>query len=121
MVNQEKEVYILISKQALDRIKNDRFVKQNRNWYESQIIMLGKAPFERPKERLGNFNVSPRGHEKRRIAWHLEIKENTIIIFIDDLLYHITEDKYVENWNIKVVNKKINLKDYGPYLPFVGL
>lgn len=57
----------------------------------------------------------------KRIAWYFEVQGDTAILFIDDLLYHVTEDKYIDGWNIKAGSKRIRLKDYGPYLPFVGL
>ncbi len=69
---------------------------------------------------MEDFNVSPRGHEKRRIAWHFLLEEETIIVFIDDLLYHVTESAYIDNWNIKVRQKQITIKNYGPYLPFTS-
>jgi len=115
------ETQVFISKQAMERAKKDRFIKQNQRWYDHQIRMIKSTPLARPLEKIGDFNVTPRGHEKRRIAWHFEIKGEVILISIVDLLYHITEDKYVNNWNIKAVTKQITLRNYGPYIPFIGL
>lgn len=117
----ELSINIFISKQALERIKKDRFLKQNRNWYVRQINNLHDSNLNRPTERIGDFNITPRGHEKRRIAWHFTAEKNIINLFIDDLLYHITDRNYVDNWNIKAEARKISLRDYGPYLPFEGL
>lgn len=120
-MNKEQEIQTIVSKQALERFSKDKFLKQNRNWYNKQIILLVESRLNRPTERIGDFNITPRGHEKKRIAWHFEVREETITLFIDGLLYHVIENKYVDNWNIKAANKEIRLKDYGPYLPFVRL
>lgn len=115
------EIHLVISKQALERIKKDKFVKQNRKWYERQILLIKSSYSDRPTERIGDFNVSPRGREVRRIAWHFDIENNILRIFIDDLLYHINSEDYVEKWNTKVRRKEITKNKYGPYLFFEGL
>jgi len=117
----ETEINILISEQALNRLKKDRFVSQNKKWYDRQVRLIATAPAARPTEGIGGFKISPRGHEKRRIAWHFIFAKNTIVIFIDDLLYHTAESRYIDNWNYKAQNGTITLKNYGPYIQFVGL
>ena len=84
--------------------------------------MIIKSVLDFQKERLGDFWVSPRGRKKERIAWHFSIdhKEKKIYLYIDDFFYH-KERSYIEEWDVKAANRKITLKDYGPYLPYEGL
>lgn len=113
-------VITLISIQALERSKRDAFVKTNWKIYRKEIIMLTLSEGNRPAEKIGDFFVTPRGSVKHRIAWHFSIDNKTNIktIYIDDILYHVTPERYVDDWNKKVRAGKINLGSYGPYIPF---
>ena len=117
-------VEVFISQQALSRVRKDAFVCQssNKKGYLQIISSLRVATTSYPTERIGSFNVSPRGHGQRRIAWHFVIKGTVLNLFIDDLLYHTSgSTKYVDDWNVKASFGKITLRDYGPYVPFVDI
>ncbi len=77
--------------------------------------MISMLPKKRPKERIGDFFISPRGHKKIRVAWHIK-DEN---IYIDDFLYHENND-YVDKWNKKAARKEIRIEDYEKegYMPY---
>lgn len=93
---------IFISKNALERIKKDKFVRENLKWYNQHILMIAQNPNRVPHEKIGKFYINPRGHENRRIAYHFEFveKDRLWIIYIDDLLYH-EKTGYVDSWNVK--------------------
>ncbi len=112
---------VFISRKALERLKKDRFVKEHRKWYIGKIIKIIENLTNFPTERIEEFNVSPKGHEKKRIAWHMTKNKNKIYIFIDDLLYHESNERYVDNWNEKVISGKIKLKDYKGYANFYDI
>lgn len=116
------KIIVLISKQALERFKNDLFVNNNKNQYIQEINMLKTSEGNRPTEIIGKFLVSPRGNKKIRIAWHFAIdtKTDTKIIYVDDMLYHISDKFYVDKWNEKVRAGKINLSSYSGYTPWAG-
>ncbi|MCX8194047.1 MAG: hypothetical protein N3G19_01665 [Candidatus Pacearchaeota archaeon] len=99
---------IFISKKALERAKKDKYVKEHLNEYMKEINMLTASQLKRPTERIGEFNVTPRGGRKERIAWHREGDD----LYIDDFLYHERGEDYVDKWNIKARIGKIKRKDY---------
>ncbi|MEM2713667.1 MAG: hypothetical protein QXE64_00165 [Candidatus Pacearchaeota archaeon] len=109
---------IFISKEALIRQSKDRFVTEHLADFLDEIRLIALSEGKRPTERIGEFNISPRGHTKIRIAWHREGED----IYIDDFLYHKGED-YVDKWNIKAAKGKITRKDYSSYtkLPISAL
>lgn len=113
-------VKTLISVQALERSKRDAYIKNNWKRYRQEILMLGASGGNRPAEKIGDFYVSPRGHVRHRIAWHFTINNetNTKIIYVDDVLYKISDSDYVDNWADKARQRTINLSSYGPYSPF---
>lgn len=115
------KIIILISKQALERSENDSFIKNNWGIFIKESTMLNLSQGNRPSEKIGKFFVTPKGSVKHRIAWHfsMDTETDTKTIYIDDILYHITPEKYVDNWAEKVRTGKINLSSYGPYLPFL--
>lgn len=99
---------IFISNKALERQKRDPFIKNNLQLYLKEVMMLVYSEGKRQTEKIGKFNISPRGHKKIRIAWHKKGND----IYIDDFLYHETESDYVDKWNKKVLNGKIKIEDY---------
>lgn len=108
---------ILISIQARNRINKDKYIQENKKEYNQEILMIAQSLSKRPTERIGKFNVSPRGHKDFRVAWHFEYNEktDTMTIYIDDLLYHERKLKYVDDWNEKVRIGKISLGSYSGY------
>lgn len=110
-------VEIFISKQALERLKKDRFVKANKKFYNNEILMIRDSEGTRPVETIGKFKVSPRGHKKIRVVWYFEYdsKKDTLIIYIADLVYHIKEGVYVNQWNKRARTGDISLKNYSGY------
>jgi len=115
-------IVILISKQALERLKKDRTVKENKKDYNREILMIQASGGDRPCELIGQFTVSPRGGKFIRVAWHFSYnkKTDTKIIYIDDLLYHRTQGDYTDNWGHKVRTGEINLASYSDYTTWVG-
>lgn len=113
-------IQLLISEQALNRSKRDKYIKNNWKVYRKEILMLGASSGNRPTEKIGDFFITPRGHVRHRIAWHFAIdtKTDTKMIYIDDVLYKISESDYVGNWADKSRDGKINLGSYGPHVPF---
>lgn len=84
------------------------------------MILLSQG--NRPCETIGKFTVSPRSNKKIRIAWHFLYiqKTDTLVVYIDDLLYHITDEYYVDKWNEKVRTGRINLSSYSDYTNWAG-
>lgn len=116
-------VQILISRQANERARKDKYIDNNKVIYIREINMIQASYGNRPKETIGKFFISPRGNKKIRVAWHFTYDKNsdTLIVYIDDLLYHITEEYYVDKWNEKAKIGKINLNSYSDYIPWAGL
>lgn len=114
------KVEVRDSLQAREHVKRDNFVRSNKKRYNNEIIMIALSNGDRPVERIGDFLISPRGHSKIRVAWHKEFnsKTDTLIIYIDDLLYHITDTDYVDNWDHKARIGKINKNSYYGYQPW---
>lgn len=69
MMNEKQKIKIIISKQALERFAKDKFLKKSRDWYEGQIYLLFNSQLNRPTERMGDFNITPRGHEKNCLVF----------------------------------------------------
>lgn len=116
------KISVFISAQAIERVRRDKFILGNKKPYAKEIEMLRFSGASRPSEKIGSFSVSPRGNKKIRIAWHFAIdtSTDTLIIYIDDLLYHIADEFYVNKWNEKVRTGKINLSSYSGYVPWAG-
>lgn len=112
------DIDIQISVKALDRAKNDAYIKSVKDKYLDEIQRISQLPRSRPAETIGDFKISPRGHKKIRVAWHYKEKPETI--YIDDLLYHINKKDYVNKWNEKAESGKVNLKTYNPHKKFTG-
>ncbi|MDD5133638.1 MAG: hypothetical protein PHD81_00235 [Candidatus Nanoarchaeia archaeon] len=113
---EEFTMRILISDQALNRLKRDKYIKQNKDKYNKIIFMIAQSKLNYEKEKNGDFWVSPKGGKSERVAWHFEVDiANKIIkLFIDDILYHEGRN-YIENWDINAINRKIILRNYGPW------
>lgn len=113
---------VLISKQALDRAKRDKYIQNNKDSYTREIYMIQSSYAGRPREVIRKFLISPRGGKKIRVAWFFEYNKrlDTIFIYIADLLYHITDKYYVDKWNEKVKTGRINLSSYSDYTPWAG-
>lgn len=99
---------VFISRKALDRSKKNKFVKEHLREYMKEIDMLVASQLKRPTERIGEFNVTPRGDKKERVAWHREGED----LYVDDFLYHEKDEDYVDKWNIKARIGKIKREDY---------
>lgn len=99
---------VFVSKKALERSNKDKFVREHLSEYMKEINMLIASQLNRPTERIGEFNVTPRGHKKERIAWHREGND----LYVDDFLYHESGEDYVDKWNIKARIGKIKIEDY---------
>lgn len=105
-----KALEIMVSQKAIDRSQKDKTVRQNINKYLKEIDRISQNPLERPQEILGEFHVSPQGHKDIRVAWHFDRQNN--ILYIDDLLYHERGNIYVDQWNTKARQHKIERRDY---------
>ena len=104
------EIRVFISRKASERAAKDNFVRNNLGKYMREIEMIRQNPSQRPQERVGEFSVSPRGHNPIRVAWHYDPKTNTL--YIDDFRYHVAEHKYDDNWNNNATDGKITRRDY---------
>jgi len=113
-------IIIFISEQALERLKKDKYIKNNKKEYNNEIIRIRDSLLNRPKEVIGKFLISPRGEKNIRVAWHIEYNKSkdTTIIYIDDLLYHIKEGIYIDKWNEKARKNLISLNSYSGYSPW---
>jgi hypothetical protein len=111
---------VVISEQALDRLKKDKFVRENRKQFHREINMISQSPEARPQERLGNFKVSPRGGSSNgiRVAWNLDPVSGQLRIY--DLLYHKSNERYVDGWNDKARLRTIQPGDYDGFRRFSG-
>lgn len=113
------EVQFYISNKAIERAMSDKYIKYNLKRYEKLIDtlknhLLGGHTYQ--TERMGEFNVSPQGHKKDRIAWHVRSEKSgdkeIRKVYIDDLLYHINDKDYVDKWNRKAANYEIKVNNY---------
>ena len=97
-------------------MKKDKKVRSWKKIYMKEIAMIAQAQLERPAETIGGFRVSPRGGGKiQRVAWHLKVVGDTMMIFIDDFLYHITKSDYVDDWATKARYNHITQANYGGF------
>lgn len=116
MLNKESKhpkTEVLISKQAIDRSEKDNYIIRNTRDYINEIDRISQLPLSRPAEKIGDFKVSPRGNKKIRVAWRYKKNpDGSETVFIDDLLYHVTSDNYVDNWIDKARDGDIKAKDY---------
>ncbi len=103
---------ILISNKALERARDDPRVRNNMPAYVNRIRTIAANPIATPdKEKIGDFNISPhQRHTDRRVAWHFDGSTNTL--FIDDLLYHVSQEDYNDRWNKKARKGTITREDY---------
>ncbi len=116
--DEESKLTIMISDKALERARKDRTVKSMTRKYLAEIDKIAESPNQRPQEQIGEFHVSPRGQKEIRVAWHYDPKGN--ILYIDDLLYHKSENEYVDNWATKVRQGHIKRNKYAGYEQLVG-
>ncbi|MEK6898750.1 MAG: hypothetical protein AABW79_01500 [Nanoarchaeota archaeon] len=104
---------VVWSVQARERMRKDNFVRGNKKKYVKEVEMIAQSPKQRGQERIGQFSVSPRGHNNIRVAWHYDSKTNTI--YVDDLLYHKNGRTYVDNWNNRATDGEITKGSYSGY------
>ena len=117
---EDYNVEVFISEQARDRLRKDKTVKDKKKKYIQQIGLIAAAPLTWQRERIGKFLVSPQGYGGPgviRIAWHFEMDEGNIEIYIDDLLYHKKNSDYVDRWNHRAREGTITLNDYSGFQP----
>lgn len=122
------EVKVFISGKALKKLK-DKYIRGKKEVYNAIILRILNAasefgdPRKYPSEVIGKFFVSPQARTKERVAWTFEIKDKVIIVYIEDLLYHISRDEYTDNWISKVRDNKINLTFYkeSGHISYAGL
>lgn len=109
---------ILISDKAAKKLRKDKGIKERREWYIGEIRKIAQDPTSRPQERMGQFNVSPRGSspEGRRIVWNYDSERNRLLI--QDLVRHESKGRYSGYWNKKVRKGQIIKTDYGNYHEF---
>lgn len=101
---------IFISRKAIKRAKTDIQIKQNLRQYQNEVRRIKQDPLGRPQEIIGEFRVSPRGETNLRVAYHYDQQGNRL--YIDDVLYHVTEREYVNDWATKARHRRITRKDY---------
>jgi hypothetical protein len=113
---------IFLSKKAIEKVEKDKYVREKIEAYLAEIERLIKG--KRPTEKIGEFNVSPRGHKNIRIAWHIEYDERdkSHILYIDDFLYHEKEKEYKGGWIKGVERGKITINTYkeSGYMPLTN-
>ncbi len=99
--HEAREMPVLISEKAIRRTERDAFVRAHLQNYLHEIDMIRKSPFDRPQGVVGGFRVSPKGESKKglRVAWHLGESGGKEVIFIDDVLYHQGDKRYVNDWH----------------------
>ncbi len=109
---QTRGLEVFISNEAIKRSGKDRFIRNNLGAYRREIAMIIANPVARPQEIMGKFRVSPRGESLKglRVAWHFDSQSGRL--YIDDLLYHEKEGKYVGRWNRRVRNGEITPETY---------
>jgi len=108
----KKDLEIFISRAAIERSQKDSRVRHETRRFVAEIERIAANPEARPQELIGKFHVSPRGRSGGgiRVAWHYDKENNRL--YIDDLLYHITEKKYVDDWTKKATSRTIKINDY---------
>jgi hypothetical protein len=115
---------VFLSKEAIKKVEKNSRVREKIENYLAEIERLIKAKGKRPTEKIGKFNVSPRGHKNIRIAWHIERDERdkSYILYIDDFLYHEKEKEYKGEWIKGVEQGKITIDTYkeNGYMPLTN-
>ena len=106
----QRETSVLISNIALERMNSDKHVRAMLPRFMKEIAMIKSNPIGRPKEKIGEFLVSPQGHNPVRVAWHYDPKSNTV--YIDDVRYHATSKDYDKNWNKRAERGDVTLSSY---------
>ncbi|MEK6918900.1 MAG: hypothetical protein AABW73_02570 [Nanoarchaeota archaeon] len=101
---------VIISNKALVRARRDNSVSGRAKMFNSEIEMIRENPIARPKERIGEFFVSPRGRKEIRVAWDYDPEKNIIKIY--DVLYHTGTKEYVDDWNNKSRTGELSKKSY---------
>jgi hypothetical protein len=131
------KVEIMISKQAIQRAKKDKFVKSNLSKYNGRITQLynlllnarnkkeALAIFSREiaVEKIGGFEVFPKGRVESkaiRIAFTKLVSDELILVNIHDLLYHSDSRTYVDRWNLRAMKKQITPSNYSGFSTFIG-
>ena len=109
-VGTSAETRVVISNIALDRMRKDKTIKSMLPKFMKEIEMIKTNPLARPKEKIGEFLVSPHGRNPVRVAWHYD--HNSKTVYIDDLRYHVTEKDYDGKWNKKARQGEVDLETY---------
>ncbi|MBI2629977.1 hypothetical protein HYW76_02655 [Candidatus Pacearchaeota archaeon] len=106
----KEKVRIMISRPALERARKDGYIKNHLSKYKGFIRKIAANPINPVKENIGDFSISPLGAPNERVAWHYDARTNTL--YIDDVLYHDSDRRYVDNWNKKVTSRKVTKSQY---------
>lgn len=108
---------VFVSGEAIDRLERDPEAQRLSGNYFSHILSLAQQLKVNPAvtgqtEVIGAFKVSPRGDAKHRVAWGYNTKANTLLIY--DLLYHVSQGGYVDDWANRARKGEIGLTSYEP-------
>jgi hypothetical protein len=103
-------VQVRVSEKAMQRTERDRRISQNMAKFWDYVARIASSPIQYPQEIIGEFRISPRGHNPLRIAWGYDSATKTLNIY--DFLYHISDKDYVDRWNRKAANGTITREDY---------
>lgn len=111
----ESELAILVSSKALEKLKKNKEVRENKKWYFNEINKIAQDPSSRPQEQIGDMNVSPRGQSPQgmRVAWHYDPRKN--VLYVLDLLRHKERRRYSEDWNQRVRTGDITRSSYSEF------
>jgi len=107
-----RETRVLISGRALERARKDSSIYARWDRFAGEIEKIKRDPMGRPREKILEFFVSPRGggtSAAPRIAWQVN-EEGSVLIY--DLLYHVGSSNYVDNWNGRVRSGEVRKRDY---------
>ncbi len=108
---------VLISTKVLERVKKDKYIKQNLSRYISVIRKLMQVGRAYKTETIGDFFISPRGGMNLRIAWY----EEGGFILIYDFLYEKESGVYIEKWNDRAREREITRDSYKANYKFIPL
>ena len=108
------ELEVLVSNTVQRKLKKDRTLANNSKKVINEIGKIARDPSGRPKETLGEFSVSPRGHNEIRIVWYFDPATNRV--YIEDVFSHESGEYDGHNgWATLARARKITRSNYTGY------
>ncbi len=109
----EGELEILISHNAMQKAEHDSKISENYGRYQHEVQMIAADPAHRPKQKYGDFYLSPTGQTKQRVAYYIEGNKLHVVDY-----FTMSDEKGVRKWIAKAKSGEITKQSYkGKYTP----